>query len=431
MPDALAKLYEQGKKGAFELKDLGAAIPQLGSQAATLGMTGVKGMTTLGGLAQIAQSGTGNAAEAQTALANLFNQIVAKSSKIQSGEAFGGHKVQVFEGGDPKKKMKDIRQILADMIGASGGNVQQLLDVGEIRGSKALNPMINAYKDAGGGAAGKAAVLKLIEDAADAEGTFKDVQVDAAEVMKSTSVQLEILNTKLQDAVNSKLLPALTDLIPKLEPLIPKFGELLEVLAKWIGWLAENPAAGLGLAITGAIVKDIVSAGIGQAVGAAITGAMSSAGGARAAGAIGTGLAGLAGGTAAGGGLLAGARAMLGGAAGAGSGAGLLVGGAALVGAAGAGYATYNQNEKLKGESGGLGFADLIGGLASGKGLFQQVNEHMDAQAKAAKATEDAAQATKDAALAMQKAAGAMQPGAPPTGGAAPNRGADPTPPRT
>jgi hypothetical protein len=50
-------------------------------------MTGVGGMTQLGGLMQIARRGTGSSAEMSTALGQALTQMQLKSPDIQSGAA--------------------------------------------------------------------------------------------------------------------------------------------------------------------------------------------------------------------------------------------------------------------------------------------------------------------------------------------------------
>lgn len=433
MADALSVLAFQGKKGAFELRDMANTFPELAAAAARAGMTGTGGMRLLGGLAQISRSVTGSGEEASTALQMALGQIVAKGSKIESGKAFG-RSAKVFTD-KSQTKLRDMRTVLADVIGASRGNLPQLEEVFDKRGIRAISPLITTFtaaSDAAGGGkrgetAGREAVLKAIDDAVNATGDFKDVQVDAANALKDTSAQLEILNTKLTDSVRTHLLPALIELVPKLEPLIPKFGEMLDVVAKWIGWLSEHPAEGLGLAIIGTITKDLIAANIGTSIATAIAGSIAASRGAEAAGAIGSGLAGLAGNAVASGGMLAGARAGLAGAAGASAGAAIAMTVGSIALAAGTVYMANDQNDKLKSETGGLGAGDLLAGLFSGKGIMQQVNAQMDAQAKAAKAQEDAAAALKDSAIAIKGAAGAMQPGSPTGPSVAPNRGANPT----
>ena len=285
MPEALASFYFQGKKGAFELKDIASAIPELGTMAESMGMKGLQGAKNVGGLAQIAMKGTGNSAEAQTALANLLRQSVAKSDKLQSGEMFGGRKVQVFNSGDPTKGFKNYNQTLADMVVASRGNIQQLNDFAEIRGSKALNPLVNAYAGAVSGLgpnatqkekdqAGGKAVLAMIEDASNARGAFRDVQADAADAMQSFSSQMEALNVGLVSAVQKDLLPTLVRMIPQLQKLVPQFAKLVEVIAKAIDTFAANPLGNIGEIIATKVAFDIAAAAIGPRIRDALTNAL-------------------------------------------------------------------------------------------------------------------------------------------------------------
>ncbi len=274
MSAALAILTFQGKKGAFELKDMAEQFPEMAAAASRAGMTGVSGMRTLGGLAQIARQSTGSGSEASTALQMMLTQLVTKADKLKSGKALGGEKVDVFEGGDPTKKARDIPTILSEIISKSEGNQTELAKVFDIRGTRAISPLIKTYRDAAEGTigtkemkqeAGKQAVLGFIEDRSAGGGSWDEVQTDAAAAMKATSVQLDILRTKLEAAVASTLFPALVRLIPEFERLVPVVSELAQLFVSMVSAFAQNPITGIGAIITASVVKDLAAAGLGEA----------------------------------------------------------------------------------------------------------------------------------------------------------------------
>lgn len=284
MAQALSVLAFQGKKGAFELKDMAEQFPEMAAAASRAGMTGVGGMRTLGGLAQIARQSTGSGSEASTALQMMLTQLVTKSDKLASGEALGGQKVDVFEGGDPTKKARDIPTILAEIISKSHGNQQQMAKLFDIRGTRAVSPLVKVYRDAAEGhqgsaadkeLAGKQAVLGYIEQKSESGAGWKDVQEDAASAMKSTSVQIDILRTKLEAAVASALFPAFMRLVPEIERLVPYVEQAANFFVALITALAQNPIAGIGSVITAGIMKDLASAGLGTAAKLAVEGALS------------------------------------------------------------------------------------------------------------------------------------------------------------
>lgn len=375
MADALAVLAMQGKKGAFELRDMANTFPELAAAAARVGMGGVGGMRQLGGLAQIARSATGSGEEASTALQMAFTQIGAKGAKLQAGLLTGGRKVDVFRD-KGMTQFRDMPSVVADVIAGTRGNIPELEKIFEVRGSRAFAPLITQFNQAhmaalGGGAteekataAGRDAIVKAIEDASNATGTYADLQRDAADVQKSASVQLERLNSELTSAVQKDLLPALVRLIPQFQRLIPVAEKGVEKLAEFIAWIAENPFTGLGSLVLGKVAADLAMAGIGAGVKSVlvsiITGIAAQGGLFAASGAA------VSGGAAAlttGGTALAG-RLGMGAAAGAGV-AGGIAGALALGGAGAAGYNIYKLHEETRASGGILsGIAEAFRGPA-------------------------------------------------------------------
>lgn len=272
MGDALGVLAFQGKKGAFELKDMAAQFPEMAAAAQRAGLKGVGGMRTLGGLAQISRQSTGSGAEASTALVMAMTQLTNKSGELHSGEALGGRTVDVFKGGDPTKDARDLPTVLAEVISRSHGNQEQLSKLFDVRGIRAVSPMIKAYHDAsdkaGGGAkgeaAGKQAVLDMIKDASNATGEFSDVQKDAADAMKATSVQLDIAMMQLKQVFAEQLMPAVREFAPRLKELGPPARFVMEELLGLARFLQNNPLSGVGLIVAAEITKEIAAAQLSQ-----------------------------------------------------------------------------------------------------------------------------------------------------------------------
>src|SRR5690606_20074319 len=106
--EAFATLIAQGKAGAFELRDLAAQAPRVLAQAQAFGMGSREGLRQLGGFLQIARSATGSPEQAATATEATFRQLATNADKLQSGKAFGGRKVQVYNEGDPTKGFRNV-----------------------------------------------------------------------------------------------------------------------------------------------------------------------------------------------------------------------------------------------------------------------------------------------------------------------------------
>lgn len=280
MRRALALLTMQGKRGAFELKDMSVQFPEMAAEAANIGVRGVQGVRELGSIAQVAMQATGSGAEASTSVQALFRQLKAKSEGIQNGSAFSsGRKVQVFEGGDAKKPMRNFLDVVGDVMQATGGNVVELQDIFDIRGIRAVNPLIAAYREAnqkaGGGAggdkAGRAAMQRVLSPFLEAPDNYGEIQRDASDAMKSVSVQLEQLNNKLKEAIASELFPAIQKLVPELIAMAPHLAALMKSLVRLTTWLAKNPIEGLGATLAASIAYEIAKAGIGAAASSALT----------------------------------------------------------------------------------------------------------------------------------------------------------------
>jgi hypothetical protein len=287
MRQALALLTVQGKRGAFELKDMAVQFPEMAASAANAGVRGVQGVRELGGIAQIAMQATKSGAEASTSVEAMFRQLQAKSGDIQSGAAFGGKKVQVFQGGDAKKPMRNFLDVIGDVMQASGGNIVQLQDVFDVRGIRAVNPLISAYRTAnqaaGGGKngdkAGRDAMQKVLEPFLSAPGDFGEIQRDSRDAMKSMSVQVEILNNKLKKAIASELFPAVERVVPHLVELIPTVAGVAKAFIGLVDWLASNPLSGLGIAVAASIAYELAKARVGAVVAAVLAAILRQRGG--------------------------------------------------------------------------------------------------------------------------------------------------------
>ncbi len=274
--DALGILSAQGKKGAFEIKNMAQEFPELGAAAKAVGLKGVEGMKTLGGLAQIARTSTGSGAEASTATQAMMTQLSANAGTLKTGEALGGKKVNVFQGGDATKGMRDLPTVLAEIISKSGGNETQMTKLFDIRGKKAVNPLISTFKStrdkalAGGATAaaadkaGKQAILDQIKDASNAGGDFAEVQRDAADVQKSASIQLEIAMMQLKDVFAEELFPVVKELTPQIKELAPAVRTAIKSAISLGKAFAEHPWLGMGAIMAASLTSEITKANLAQ-----------------------------------------------------------------------------------------------------------------------------------------------------------------------
>jgi hypothetical protein len=245
MKDVLAALTFQGKEGAFELRDAAAQFQRLAASGAAFGIPKtVQGVKTLGGITQIARTGTGSAEQATTAVENLLTQFKAKSGVLASK-----YKVDVFRDG----KARPIEDLIVETIAkVGGGDIAKkqagLTSVFGEQGIRAINPLVSkyntTYQETSGTAAEKTAagmaVLRgELEKAINAAGTYADVQRDAAQAQRDASAKLTVAWEKVTAQAADQIVPALIPLVGE----IPKLTGALRPAIESLGLFAKGLVA--------------------------------------------------------------------------------------------------------------------------------------------------------------------------------------------
>lgn len=273
---SLSTLYAQGKKGSFKLQDQAQFLPSLLGRGKDFGAHGVEGVKSLGGLLQMTQDITHDPAETATGVKDMFSELTKHAAKMATGEAFGGHKVNVYEGGDAKKGGRNTRDVVGDVLSASRGDSAQIEEVFGKRGMPAMQSMLNTFKETRLGALkhgdtdtvatkkGHDAALKIWDNASDVKGDFTTVEKDAADTMKGFGVQLEILETQLKDAAASELFPAIRELTPEILRLIGPVRNVTGVLVKLAEALLDHPLEGLGAVLAASVAAEVLKASLGS-----------------------------------------------------------------------------------------------------------------------------------------------------------------------
>ncbi len=221
MKDVLAALTFQGKEGAFELKDAASMYQRLAASAAAFGVErSGKGVKMLGGLTQIARTGTGSAEQAATAIENMFTQFKFKAPKI------GAAGVDVYKDG----KVRPIEELIPEVISKVGGTdiakkQAGLTQIFGEQGIRAINPLVAKYNqtfqstkgtDEERTKAAMTAVSTEINKAANAAGTWQDVVTDAARAQQDSSAKFTAAWERTVAVIGDEVLPALTPLISDL-----------------------------------------------------------------------------------------------------------------------------------------------------------------------------------------------------------------------
>jgi len=246
MRDALAALVFQGKNGAFELRDAAAQFQRLAASGAAFGIPrGVAGVKTLGGLTQIARTGTGSAEQATTAVENLLTQFKAKSSNLRA------QGVSVFKNG----KVRGIEDLIVETISkVGGGDIARkqsgLQTIFGEQGIRAINPLVSRYNEtyqttkgseAEKTAAGMAVLRDMLNKAINAAGTYADVQKDAAQAQRDTSAVLTQAWEQIVAAVGVAAVPAIEDMAKRIPgaigPIVDAFALLASAILGTVEWL--------------------------------------------------------------------------------------------------------------------------------------------------------------------------------------------------
>lgn len=249
MKDVLASLIFQGKEGAFELSDAAALFPRLASSAHSFGVPSTaQGLKTLGGLTQLARGETGSAEVAATNVENMFTAFKAKSAMLDKD-----YDVNVYRG----DKVKPIEELLVETISKVGGTdiAKKQAGLQKIfgdQGIRAVNPLIAKYNETFQNtkgtekeriAAASAAVVKALDDATNAAGTWADVELDAAQAQKDTSAKAtqawEEFVSILTDKFVPALVPVLDDMITAFSKAGPTIGLFFQGLSAIVGFLRQ------------------------------------------------------------------------------------------------------------------------------------------------------------------------------------------------
>lgn len=243
--DVLTSLTFQGKQGAFELADAASQFQRLAAAGAAFGLTGAKGVKTIGGLAQIARTGTGSAEQTTTAIENIFSNLTAKSAVLKK------QGVDVFD----KKtgRAREVTDVLIDAIAKSGGTDFEkksatLRQVFGDQGIRGILPLLNKFQtafnetqgtDAEKTAAGVKRLREEFEKSINAPGTWEELQKDAATQQATMSAQVTKAYEQLKFAAADQLAPSLLKMVPTFTALIGASAALvpaIETMTKYMGY---------------------------------------------------------------------------------------------------------------------------------------------------------------------------------------------------
>ena len=217
----LDMMAEGGNQGAFEVKDMAAAMPGLTAQMKKLGQTGQSAGAELVAMLQIVRGSTGTSAEAATASSDLLSKLTAPATM----NAFKKAGIDAF--GAIEKGLKNNISPLETMIAltnqATGGDDKKLgMFFADKEANRAMTALMQNYDKFG----------QMKKDIAAADG----VTDQAFEQRMANDI------TKQMDALKSAGAGIFLEVAPVLTPAITALtGAITPLVASLADWARENP----------------------------------------------------------------------------------------------------------------------------------------------------------------------------------------------
>ena len=204
----LGLLVNQGKAGAFELRDLATQGERVTAAYASTGRQGKQAVAEMGAMLQMARKATGGPEETATALEALirnFNDPMKRKLLTDSG-------IKLMDPEDPKR-MRSIIDISKDLIKLTNADVSKIGRAIDSEGLRALNAMIIEFKQTGG--------FKSIDEFLNTSSDPQALLDDSKEVAQTFNSAMTSLRTAFMYFANTNLagpIQTLADALNSLDP---------------------------------------------------------------------------------------------------------------------------------------------------------------------------------------------------------------------
>lgn len=142
-------LNEQGKAGAFTLKDLAALGPRVVNAYTAMGRTGPQAIREMGATLQVVMRGVGEANNTATAFEALLRTL-QDAKKIEMLQGAG---IQVFDPEALKEGeqiLRPINELMVDIVDRVDGRASMLSKVFDAEAMRSFNSIISEYNSNGG-----------------------------------------------------------------------------------------------------------------------------------------------------------------------------------------------------------------------------------------------------------------------------------------
>lgn len=270
--DIIAVMGGQAKEGAIELKDMAAQAGKLMSAAGQFKGDAADLANTMGAVGQMAiAGGASSPEEAMTALMRLPDDIVKASGPRGAFKKAG---INVFTD-KTKTALRDPAELIMEAVSKTGGDLTKLKDMFGLRSKKAVDPFRKAFVEAGGGDKGNQAMRDMFSRFTSLKMSSDEIGASAAFAREGTGKRFARIKERLDQKLGPAVMRVIERMIPALEKMIPHLEKAGDVLARFIEWFSENPLTGIGAIISATVVAEIAKAAIGSAITSALTAAMS------------------------------------------------------------------------------------------------------------------------------------------------------------
>lgn len=266
MKGILLQTVRQGQKGSIEFSDLAGSVGKI-TRTAT-GYVGDQGKTQaeLLGIAQLGMATMSDPRDVATSLAGVESDTKKHWRKM--GGALGAG---TFD--NMGRITKGPSEFIASVMEKTNGDTRKLQELGfGKQAMKYFQALAPDFQKAGGGKAGKEALLTKMKDAVAEPMGYGELQTNVKNILDTSAMQFETSMTQLKVAVGERLMPELLKIVPLLRDAIPVVGRLLDKLIAMANWASSNPFNAIGAILTASVTKSIVEAQIGDAIKRAILG---------------------------------------------------------------------------------------------------------------------------------------------------------------
>lgn len=271
MRDLLRSLVEIGKNGQVEFADLAAELPRLAGAGLSTELRAGDMVKRQVALAQIAAKQQVSPEESRTATRDVFRDINSHASELRLSGVNAYNKSQQIR--DPRELLGEIiDRTMTRGITTKGGHVlkgqEGLSHVFTGTSLSIASSLAEEYRNAGGGAKGKAAIAAAIDAAGG--GTMSEAQRNEqfAKIAGTNEFKIAQAMADFQSRVY--------ELLPQMSRLIPEVGRAANAFASVASWAARNPFEGVGVLFGANLAKEVASANIATVMQGGLTKSLSS-----------------------------------------------------------------------------------------------------------------------------------------------------------